>query len=369
MAGEAHAAFLSIGPSDILSKYVGESEAAIRSVFDEAIRLAQASATGNKCTVLFFDEIDAMGQSRGCGNSGTVGTSSSDNSSRRLLAELLIQLTKVNSSHGTFDSRSVVEGDDRNCEAEPGLREEGNHDEGACLQKEGDGTEYSELVRVIVVAATNRPADCDPALLRRFAVQVPVGMPTKRDRRKILKRNMKDIDHTITKQQFLDLASATSGFSGSDLQSFSREAVMAPVRECIRRGAVWKRRKLHSRSLSIPTQGSNKVDSVDKDIQGHLDKVIDRFGGNPVTSPRKRLLEDFRNLRPVNFRDFTRALTFWFGRMYSNLYDSPLAAFGWIETSIEADESGGKVLNEHYDSSSEEENDDDDDDSMSTLVF
>eukprot|EP00536_Pseudo-nitzschia_multiseries_P002180 jgi/Psemu1/182982/e_gw1.29.141.1 len=235
LAGEADAAFLSIGPSDILSKYVGESEAAVRSVFGEALRMARDNGDGNKCTVLFFDEIDALGQSRGQGSggfgsnnnsgnqrgatmgSGTSGGTGGDNPSRRVLAELLIQLNKVNASYGAFDSREIANNG----------------------QDDANGNAYPSTS---MVAATNRPEDCDPALIRRFAIQVPVGLPTAKDRKKILKENMKDIEHTIDKRQFSQLALVTDGWSGSDLQSLAREAAMAPVRECIRRAALLKRR-------------------------------------------------------------------------------------------------------------------------------
>ena len=374
-----------------MSKYVGESEEAVRSIFAEAVRLAKNNKGGNRCTVLFFDEIDALGQSRGTvGNhsNGTTGAKASsttqsgasgngDNSSRRILAELLIQLTKLNVSNGTFDSTLLPEREknsfeEENENEEPNLKSREEIDDsgdsissGDTILEENDRCDALESkstnfdirgVRVIVVAATNRPEDCDPALIRRFAVQVKVGLPNAKDRRKMLKRSMQDIDHTITKKQFSEISLITDGWSGSDLQSIAREAAMAPVRECIRRAAQLKRRrylcKSHHGKKKRKKMLTNNMTGCISDDSGTSDDGND--------GSKKSLLEEFRNLRPVSIGDYKNALAFCFGRMYSNLHDSPLAEFGWIEEGVGNRSkicNGG--LNEHYDSSSDEDGEDD----------
>ena len=383
-----------------MSKYVGESEEAIRSVFAQAVRLARNNTDGSKCAVLFFDEIDALGQSRGTssdkdgslGRGGVGGQPNrntgesdrcgpGDNSSRRLLAELLIQLTKVNAVHGTYDLSMPKDPDNwdkkEKASESSGLsvREEENNDKD-CIYSDNlmlyedkisekdvnvnesdicsvENDDYN--VRVIVIAATNRPNDCDPALVRRFAVQVKVGLPTASDRRKMLKRSMEDIEHSVTQKQFSELSLITEGWSGSDLQSLAREAAMAPVRECIRRAALLKRQMFISHSH----QGGNNLDD---DIAMQLsseEKIKNKsrrksnVHDSDFTGPQKRLLEEFRDLRPVDFRDYKKALTFWFSRMYNDLNDSPLAEFGWIDDGGNANGIG--ILNEHYDSSSDED--------------
>ena len=446
VAGESRASFLSIGPSDILSKFVGESEASIRSVFVEAACLARRNK--NKCTVLFFDEIDALGQTRGssCGSSmrgkilpGATGLeqsgSAGDTSSRRLLAELLIQLTKVNASHGSFqlsaldsaengdehgdgvdgngiapdidvaenintrhclqhnsedDENVVVDSDEltffcsngttKTTEGERGYDVERQHRKSKG-QMEDDHNSTS--VRVIVIAATNRPEDCDPALLRRFAVQVNVGLPTNRDRKKILRRNMEEIDHTITNKQYSDLAAITDGWSGSELESLAREAVMAPVRECIRSAALMKRRRLstsytgdqkqqcgrrlspeqqqkkkktntgQSQNLNDKNQNSGNIKQSKNEIVNEDDDDNDR-----LDQSRKHLLDEFRNLRAVGMGDYKKALYFIFLKRYPDVHDSPLQSFGWIdECQDENNASAGVFLREHYDSSSDEDSD------------
>ena len=96
-------------------------------------------------------------------------------------------------------------------------------------------------VRVIVVAATNRPDDCDPALLRRFGIKINLKLPTKSDRKRILKKLLRGITHEITQAELSNLAVALEGWSGADLESLAREATMGPVRECIRAAARKKR--------------------------------------------------------------------------------------------------------------------------------
>ena len=101
VAGEANAALLSVGPSDILSKFVGESEASIRGLFREA--RMKARKMESKCAVIFFDEIDALGRSRVDEDSGKMSQAGGDNSSRRLLAELLIQMTELSDNNEEED--------------------------------------------------------------------------------------------------------------------------------------------------------------------------------------------------------------------------------------------------------------------------
>ncbi|KAL7435439.1 hypothetical protein ACHAXM_006170 [Skeletonema potamos] len=228
VAGEAQAAFISVGPSDILSKFVGESESAIRGLFREA--RARAKKMESKCTVIFFDEIDALGRSRVDEGNGGESKSGGDHSSRRVLAELLIQMTDLSSMNGEDDGGESECDEDYDgycddnsfaCQSTLSGSEvvvachDGNLNERSQALNAGDKVRTTP--RVIVIAATNRPEDCDPALLRRFAVRVLVGLPTKKDRKKIIKRLLKDVDHTVTADQLDELADATEGWSGSDL--------------------------------------------------------------------------------------------------------------------------------------------------------
>lgn len=168
LAGQAHAALLSVAPSDILSRFVGDSERALHDVFVTA----QAYATKVGAAVVFLDEIDALGPAR---------RSNSEASHTTVLAELLLQLNQVPPN-------------------------------------------------ILVVAATNRPQDVDPALLRRFGHALYIGLPQLSDIPRLLQYYLRDMDHQID----CDLvAPSLLGFSGSHIQDIVREACWAPVRECL----------------------------------------------------------------------------------------------------------------------------------------
>lgn len=364
----------------------------------------------SRCAVVFFDEIDALGMSResgsspggslspgpSCGSDHGGGAGGMDTCSRRVLAELLIQLTRVNDLNGNLTMDEIGEHIDEtdvmsDTEIDHGdvsklyyskhpfaaPREEdgvspfdriddeigatGDNcskatggDEIKCSEPrdtiecnvetfgEAELGEGKQEVRIIVVAATNRPEDCDNALIRRFSVRAKVGLPVERDRMRIVKRFLEGIEHTLSKADFRSLASATDEWSGSDLESLTRDAVMAPVRECIRSAALLKRRTPELRrqrgpELSLrPGQASrNCVDD----------------GGNSWwinRSPKsQRLLQEFQNLRPVTFQDFMDALAIWM----SHRNFGP----GSPETKLSFRQNQHKQSNVHYDSSSDED--------------
>jgi SpoVK/Ycf46/Vps4 family AAA+-type ATPase len=179
-------------------------------LFVKAAKMAREM--DSKCAVLFFDEIDALGQSRG-GGGGTPSTGDpthtnqmscasgggADGSSRRVLAELLIQMTRLNTSNGMVvdeisagdkadTSGPYMEEDGTNVEdlseGDVHLADDQKHldvDDDISSETMDNTSEYAATneidnneeqqesakgnipVRVIVVAATNRPEDCDPA--------------------------------------------------------------------------------------------------------------------------------------------------------------------------------------------------------------
>lgn len=200
----------------------------------------------SNCAVIFFDEIDALGQSRsGSGSTSNFNGGEHENSnsgSRRLLAEILIQMTAL-TNDGSSNSNEPDEDSytdngntvDSSPQIKPNYQISSDESPAAVSSQSGIDEETrppQNLVsrdarrggkpRVIVVAATNRPEDCDPALLRRFAVRVLVGLPCHRDRKRIIRRLLMNIDHTIVSNQLNDLAIATDGWSGSDLESLTR---------------------------------------------------------------------------------------------------------------------------------------------------
>ena len=166
VAGEANAPFFSISGSDFVEMYVGVGASRVRDLFQEAKK--------NQPSIIFIDEIDAVGRHRGAGMGG------GHDEREQTLNQLLVEM----------DGFGVNEG-------------------------------------VIVIAATNRPDILDPALLRpgRFDRQVTVGYPDVKGREEILQVHAKnkplapDVDlHQI--------AATTVGFTGADLENLLNEAAL-----------------------------------------------------------------------------------------------------------------------------------------------
>jgi len=176
VATESNANFIAVRGPEVLSKWVGESERAIREIFRKARTYAPA--------VIFFDEVDAIAPRRGLG----IGDS---RVTERIVSQLLTEM---------------------------------------------DGIQ--ELHDVVVIAATNRPDLLDPALLRpgRFDRIVEVPMPDEKARVEIFKIHMKkhakaidgDIDSLAE-----ELARLTEGFSGADIEAVCKEAAIKGLREFI----------------------------------------------------------------------------------------------------------------------------------------
>ena len=176
VATESQANFISIKGPEFLSKWVGESEKAVRETFRKARQAAPS--------VVFLDEIDSIAPSRG-------GTSSDSHVTERVISQILTEL---------------------------------------------DGLE--SLNSVMVIAATNRPDIIDPALLRpgRFDRLIEIGLPDEQARQQILKIHMakKPLAADIKVEE---LAKLTEKYSGADLGAVVNEAVMLAIREYVLSGA------------------------------------------------------------------------------------------------------------------------------------
>lgn len=170
IAGEARVPFFSISGSDFVEMFVGVGASRVRDMFEQAKKQAPC--------IIFIDEIDAVGRSRG------VGIGGGNDEREQTLNQLLVEM---------------------------------------------DGFEVND--GIIVIAATNRPDVLDPALLRpgRFDRQVVVGLPDIRGREQILNVHMrkvpvaKDVNASV-------IARGTPGFSGADLANLVNEAALFAAR-------------------------------------------------------------------------------------------------------------------------------------------
>jgi cell division protease FtsH len=171
IAGEAGVPFFSISGSDFVEMFVGVGASRVRDMFEQAKKHAPC--------IVFIDEIDAVGRSRGNGIGG------GNDEREQTLNQLLVEMDGFDTTEG-----------------------------------------------VILVAATNRPDVLDPALLRpgRFDRQVVVNQPDLRGRSEILKVHTKKVP-IAANVELEKIARGTPGFSGADLENLVNEAALWAARQ------------------------------------------------------------------------------------------------------------------------------------------
>lgn len=169
VASESEATFFSVSASSLTSKWVGEGEKLVRTLFGVAI--------SRQPSVIFIDEIDSIMSTR---------TSNENEASRRLKSEFLVQ----------FDGVTTTSDD-----------------------------------LVIVIGATNKPQELDDAVLRRLVKRIYIPLPDANVRRQLLKNKLKGQQFSLPDRDLERLVVKTGGYSGSDLQALCEEAAMMPIRE------------------------------------------------------------------------------------------------------------------------------------------
>lgn len=97
------------------------------------------------------------------------------------------------------------------------------------VQMQGVG---SDNKNVLVLGATNLPWEIDPAVRRRFERRIYIALPDEYSRKEIVRHHLGKTPHELTEEDLEDIANATNGFSGSDLATLTKDAIMAPLRKC-----------------------------------------------------------------------------------------------------------------------------------------
>ncbi|KAG0344985.1 hypothetical protein BG004_004032 [Podila humilis] len=165
---ESKATFFSISASSLTSKFVGESEKLVRTLFAIAQELQPS--------VIFIDEVDSILTER---------SESEHEASRRLKTEFLLQF---------------------------------------------DGAGSNSDDRVLVMGATNRPQELDEAARRRFVKRIYIPLPESETRLGLLKKLLQGQDYKLTTAEFQKLVQVTEGYSGSDLTALAKDAALGPLR-------------------------------------------------------------------------------------------------------------------------------------------
>ncbi len=170
IAGEADASFFSISGSDFVEMFVGVGASRVRDMFEQARKATPC--------LIFIDEIDAVGRSRGHGLGG------GNDEREQTLNALLVEMDGFDTQEG-----------------------------------------------IIIIAATNRPDVLDPALLRpgRFDRQVTVSLPDVRGREAILKVHAKNVK-LASDTDLSVIARGTPGYSGAELANLLNEAALLAAR-------------------------------------------------------------------------------------------------------------------------------------------
>eukprot|EP00245_Coleochaete_scutata_P017285 TRINITY_DN8411_c0_g1_i1.p1 TRINITY_DN8411_c0_g1~~TRINITY_DN8411_c0_g1_i1.p1 ORF type:complete len:440 (+),score=105.66 TRINITY_DN8411_c0_g1_i1:108-1427(+) len=168
VATEADSTFFSISSSDLVSKWMGESEKLVANLFN----MARESSP----SIIFIDEIDSLCGTRGEGNESEA--------SRRIKTELLVQMQGV------------------------------GHDDN----------------KVLVLAATNTPYSLDQAVRRRFDKRIYIPLPEAKARQHMFKVHLGDTPNDLTERDFEELGRKSEGFSGSDVAVCVKDVLFEPVR-------------------------------------------------------------------------------------------------------------------------------------------
>ena len=209
VAGEAGVPFFSISGSDFVEMFVGVGASRVRDLFGEAKK--------NAPSIVFIDEIDAVGRHRGAGLGG------GHDEREQTLNQLLVEMDGFGNNTG-----------------------------------------------IIVMAATNRPDILDPALLRpgRFDRQITIGSPDIEGREAILKIHTKnkplapDVDLSV-------IAKSTAGFTGAELENLVNEAALLAARRKKRAITMAEIEEATIKVVAGPEKRSHKTSEKDRRLTAY----------------------------------------------------------------------------------------------------
>ncbi|PAV90184.1 hypothetical protein WR25_17236 [Diploscapter pachys] len=164
----SNSTFFSVSSSDLMSKWLGESEKLVKQLF--------TLAREHKPSIIFIDEVDSLCSAR---------SDSESESARRIKTEFMVQMQGVG-----------VDNDN-----------------------------------ILVLGATNIPWALDAAIRRRFEKRIYIPLPDFHGRFEMFRLNVEKNQHTLTEQDYRYLAERTEGYSGHDISMVIKDALMQPVRK------------------------------------------------------------------------------------------------------------------------------------------
>ena len=217
IASECGSTFFNISASSLTSKWVGESEKTVKSLFKIAYQKVPS--------IIFIDEIDSILSKR---------SESENEATKRLKTEFLIQF---------------------------------------------DGLGSNTNARLLVIAATNRPMDLDEALLRRLPKRVYCGPLDEEGRFEFIKKVINRVETDLSDEDIKEIAKMTNDYSNSDLMELCREAAYKPVRE-LTNEEIMKLDKFRPINKKDLLDAVNKIrGTLSKKVKDELNKWNEQFGG------------------------------------------------------------------------------------------
>ncbi|CAD7694730.1 unnamed protein product [Ostreobium quekettii] len=174
IASNIKATFFNISASSLTSKWIGEGEKMVRTLF--------AVAEFMQPSVIFIDEIDSILSAR--------KSEGEHEASRRLKTELLVQMEGCNPN--------------------------------------------SLSRRILLVGATNRPEELDEAARRRMPKQLYIPLPCEPARKEMILRQLGAVKSVLSQEDVQKVVQKTDGYSGADMRNLIQEALQGPVREAVR---------------------------------------------------------------------------------------------------------------------------------------
>ena len=217
IATECNCTFFNISASSLTSKWVGESEKTVKSLFKIAYKKVPS--------IIFIDEIDSILSKR---------SGSENEATKRLKTEFLIQF---------------------------------------------DGLGSNTNARLLVIAATNRPMDLDEALLRRLPKRVYCGPLDENGRFEFIKKVINRVETNLSDEDIKEIAQKTNDYSNSDLMEMCREAAYQPVRE-LSMEEILKIKKFRPLVKEDLIKAVQKIrGTLSKKVRDELQKWNEQFGG------------------------------------------------------------------------------------------
>ena len=217
IASECGSTFFNISASSLTSKWVGESEKTVKSLFKVAYKKVPS--------IIFIDEIDSILSKR---------SESENEATKRLKTEFLIQF---------------------------------------------DGLGSNTNARLLVIAATNRPMDLDEALLRRLPKRVYCGPLDEEGRFEFIKKVINRVECNLSDDDIKEIAKRTNDYSNSDLMELCREAAYQPVRE-LTNEEILKLKKFRPLVKQDLINAVQKIrGTLSKKVKDELRRWNEQFGG------------------------------------------------------------------------------------------